>query len=316
MGLSDTYGKKLMQKNEYFADAFNGGLYHGNIEIDPQDLRELSTTELTILADGKRKSEFSQKFRDVLKEAVIKKDGKAYYLLLGIENQTNVNLAMPVRTYLYDALRYAKQVEDTSALHRKESKIKDSVKMSSTEFLSGWKYTDELKPVITLIVYYGTDEWDAPRSIHEMFSKEIDTEVLKYIPDYKINLIEPKKINDFNEFKTDFGKLMNVIAISDDKEKLKQESKNFNSIDNDIVRAINFYAGFDLKIPETGGTMKMAKGVADWREEIINEERVKLIATIDNMISELHLSLEKACQIANISVEDYERWKSSTANEK
>ena len=41
--------------------------------------------------------------RDVLKKAVIMNDGKLAYLLLGIENQTDINLAEPVRCMLYDA---------------------------------------------------------------------------------------------------------------------------------------------------------------------------------------------------------------------
>lgn len=45
-----------------------------------------------------------QKYRDVLKSAVFMENGKAAYLLLGIENQTSVHYAAPVKNLLYDAL--------------------------------------------------------------------------------------------------------------------------------------------------------------------------------------------------------------------
>lgn len=40
-----------------------------------------------------------QKYRDLLKSAAIMEDGEAAYVLLGIENQTEVHYAMPVKKY-------------------------------------------------------------------------------------------------------------------------------------------------------------------------------------------------------------------------
>lgn len=60
-----------------------------------------------------------QKYRDILKSAVIKQDDVAAYILLGLENQSDIHYAMPVRNNIYDALQYGKQVPDISARHRK-----------------------------------------------------------------------------------------------------------------------------------------------------------------------------------------------------
>ena len=51
-----------------------------------------------------------QKYLDPLKTATIMEDGEATYKLLGIENQTEVHYAMPVRNMLYDAMQYNQQV--------------------------------------------------------------------------------------------------------------------------------------------------------------------------------------------------------------
>ena len=63
-----------------------------------------------------------QKYRDILKTAVIMQEVETYYLLLGIENQTDIHYAMPVRNMIYDALQYGRQVTDTAARHRKNRK--------------------------------------------------------------------------------------------------------------------------------------------------------------------------------------------------
>ncbi len=72
-----------------------------------------------------RRSRF--KYRDVLKSAIIKQDDEAAYLLLGIENQTDIHYAMPVRNIIYDALQYGKQVADIAAKHRASEEIQKGI---------------------------------------------------------------------------------------------------------------------------------------------------------------------------------------------
>ena len=54
--------------------------------------------------------------------------------ILGIENQSHVHYAMPVRNMLYDAMQLEKQVRDLASQHRKEGK-----NGTSEEYLSGMK---------------------------------------------------------------------------------------------------------------------------------------------------------------------------------
>lgn len=107
-----------------------------------------------------------QKYRDILKSAVVMQEDEAAYILLGIENQTDIHYAMPVRNMIYDALQYGKQVADTAANHRKNNK--SFRKCTSGEYLSGFYKEDVLKPVVTLVIHFGADEWDAPLSLYEM----------------------------------------------------------------------------------------------------------------------------------------------------
>ena len=56
---------------------------------------------------------------------------------------------MAVKNMLYDALQYAKQVEEAKKSYRDKNKTAD-IKLSSEEFLSGFRKQDKLMPVITL----------------------------------------------------------------------------------------------------------------------------------------------------------------------
>lgn len=48
MGTADTVTKAYMRENAVFADAFNYLLYDGRPVIEPEKLKELDTTEITL----------------------------------------------------------------------------------------------------------------------------------------------------------------------------------------------------------------------------------------------------------------------------
>ena len=125
MGMTDTVTKEYMRGNKVFADAFNYLIYGGEQVVKPALLQELDTTEIAIpfaLDEEENTTEEAvQKYRDVLKSTVIMQDAKASYILLGVENQTDVHYAMPVRNIIYDALQYGKQVSEVAKKHKNQS---------------------------------------------------------------------------------------------------------------------------------------------------------------------------------------------------
>ena len=125
MGMADTVTKQYMRENTVFADAFNFLLYDGENVIQPDKLKELDTTELAVpfAVDNtdNRQSEAVQKYRDILKMTTVMTDDKAAYVLFGVEAQTDIHYAMPVRNVIYDALQYGRQVTEVSKRNRKNS---------------------------------------------------------------------------------------------------------------------------------------------------------------------------------------------------
>lgn len=155
IGAVDTITKAYIRENEVFADAFNYFIYQGRQVINPENLKELDTTEIILPMGAVEKNTEKplnavQKYRDVLKSATIMVDNRSAYILLGVENQINVHYAMPVRNMIYDALQYGQQIADISAVHRREKK--NSKEHSKSEFLSGFYKEDKLLPVITEVV--------------------------------------------------------------------------------------------------------------------------------------------------------------------
>jgi len=73
------------------------------------------------------------------------------------------------------------------------------------------------------VIYFGSDEWDAPKSIYDMLSVK-DTRLLKFVQDYKLNLIAPASIpdEDFEKFHTELKQALKYVKYSSDKNKLKQ----------------------------------------------------------------------------------------------
>ena len=234
MGTADMVTKEYMRENAVFADAFNYLIYNGKKVIDPAKLKEIDPTEIALpfgdeekagedkkgkvqetewssVKNGSvrkktagragKKTDAVQKYRDILKSAVIKQDEKMSYVLLGIENQTDVHYAMPVRNAIYDALQYGRQVADIAAEHRRNKK--DFTGKSNGEYLSGFLKEDCIKPVITLVIHFGAEEWDGPLSLHEMMSVS-DIEILSFVENYRIHLIDPAKLTEeqLNKFST------------------------------------------------------------------------------------------------------------------
>ncbi len=133
-----------MQDSTTFADAFNFLLYGGRQVIRPEQLRPLDTTAIALPYGGEGQPEPIQRFRDVLKMVTAMEDGKRAYLVLGIENQSQIHYAMPVRNMLYDAIQYMTQVEE----RRKARRENGEKTQAEEEYLSGFRSSDKLLPVV------------------------------------------------------------------------------------------------------------------------------------------------------------------------
>ena len=118
-------------------------------------------------------------------------------------------------------------------------------------------------PVITLTVYFGAKEWDAPRCLKDMFPEDINTDILNEVDDYKLHLIIPAEIEDFSLFKTELGIAMKYIAASENPEKIEALSKDvaFESVSAETVHLINECTRSNIVVLEGEEVINMCKGL-------------------------------------------------------
>lgn len=295
MGKIDTCTKDYVKDNAIFADIFNHFLYQGEQKIAPEDLLAVDTTKISVPYGADGSGVPVQKYRDHLGILTAKTDQSAVYLLLGIENQGEIHYAMPVKCMIYDALDYASQVERAAKSHRKgkqkeknektvqsdrlQTEDKGEIKITSGEYLTGFYKEDHLIPVITLVIYFGANEWDGPRNLHEMFAIQ-DKKILSYIPNYEINLLAPQEMKDeeIAQFQTDFREVMLFCKYMKDKEKLSElfrKNPAYRNMDQKAIRVIEAVANTKIQVNEKEAKGNMCEGLQGIIDDAIQEEKKK-----------------------------------------
>ena len=267
MSLQDTVTKQYVSDPKVFADAFNYLIYDGEQVIRPEQLTDLDATQFAIpyREEEEGKPEATQKYRDVLKTLAVKTDEHCTYLVLGIENQSNVHYAMPVRNMLYDAMQYEKQVRQLAAAHRKKHDA-----ATSDEYLSGMSREDKIAPVITLVINFGSKRWDGPIRLHEMFSEQPE-HILRLIPDYQVLLIDPMSMAD-----TDLGRLnsslrevLSYIKYQHDQEQMQrllQEDNRFSELEQNAALVIQATTKTELNIKPNAEVVDMCEAIRQMME--------------------------------------------------
>lgn len=298
MGKVDIATKQYMSHRDVIADVFNFYIYDGRQVIKPEKLQKIDTAEVA-LPYGNDAEIAVQKLRDNIMLWTMAMDDKAAYAVLGIENQDKIHYAMAVKNMLYDALQYAKQVEEAKRSYR-NGLNKKRIKLNSEEFLSGLKKADRLMPVITLVVYFGDKDWDGAKSIHEMLSAD-DDELLSYVPNYKINLIEPAKISDedYDKFKTDVGSVLQFIKHQSDEDGSWIKGKTrFKHVEKEAVELINLITGSKITGEEKEEVVDMCRA---WENSINNAMREGMRE------GELKGKIEILYEECNMSIHDIAR---------
>lgn len=249
-----------------------------------------------------------QKYRDLLKTATIMEDGEAAYVLLGIENQTEVHYAMPVRNMLYDAMQYNQQVTDIAEKHKGQKGSKRYQKISNGEFLSGFYKNNKLILVITLVLFFNPGEWDGPRSLFDML--DISNPIFKkYAQDYKIHIISPKEIleSDLKKFSSSLREVIGCIKYSNDKNKLAafiQDNPRMN-MEVEAARVIEVITHTHIKREEVDdmGNVNMCKAIQEMIQDGRDEGRVQLLVTL---IQSGDISLQRAAALMNMTPEEFQ----------
>jgi hypothetical protein len=245
-------------------------------------------------------------------------DANGAYVILAVESQSYIDYSMPVRAIMYDAIQYAKQVKEIAAKHKLEGTHKG---ISSDEFLSGFYKSDNLLPVITLVIYFADKEWDGPMSLHEMF-KEKDEHLMSFVSDYKLNLIAPAFLReeDCDLFHSSLKKVLLFIKYSKNKEKVKELVENdeaFHHMDREAVEVINICTGAQLPVKEDEEAVDMCQAIKELMEDAAAEAKAEgkaegevlgTFKAIQSLMNSMKTSAEQAMKILEIPESEIQQY--------
>ena len=93
--------------------------------------------------------------------------GGSILRLVALKAQETVDYGMPLRCMNYDAQEYLRQAR---AIQRKNGKAGEY--RNASERMGRLRSTDRLFPVYTVCLYHGTDPWDGPLHLSDMFLDE------------------------------------------------------------------------------------------------------------------------------------------------
>lgn len=246
MAEKDIAMKMYLKKRVRYADIYNAVMFGGRQVIKAEELTELNSESSFIIDGIKLLNSMGKKNEKNAKRAVwryrdiIMKWHGMLLMVLACEVQDKIHHAMPVRGMLYDALSYTDQI---SRIREKSDNAGKS--LDSAEFFSGFGKTDRLCPVVTLVLYYGKEEWNGSLELYDMFGFEDEADrkfIERFVNNYKVNIVDVSKIEDLSIYQSDLKEVFGLIKCRNDKNKLlryiNDNRKFFETVDYETVNAI------------------------------------------------------------------------------
>lgn len=168
---------------------------------------------------------------------------------------------------------------------RSGGKEEGSSFLTQEEYLSRFRKGDRICPVITIVFYYDLREWDGATDLYEMFQIE-ETEVWrKFLPNYRINLVDAGNVQDLKVFRSDLQQIFGMLKCRGGGEELlkyiEENRQYFEKVDRETYEALKVLLHSrkmlkDIGEPESGReeinmcqALKeiYADGVTEGREE-------------------------------------------------
>lgn len=206
----DLSEKMLLEYPDVFADAGNVCLFHGEQVIRAESLQPLPQETIYKESDG-RLREHRGDVRMRIKENGVE------LALLYVENQNGISNIMPLRDLGYTYSGYQKQFRDLK---------KENEKSNRFYGMEGVGRNQKLLPVISLVFYYGAEEWAAPVRLKEMLEipEGEDGRWGSLIEDHRIHLVDLSCQNEeqVDQYRSDLWYIVKCLQCGKDREKYKK----------------------------------------------------------------------------------------------
>ena len=248
MGRKDEYQYDYLDDNERFADQINGALFHGVQVVKADELEPADMQSVYLGREAGRREDY----KTISDKTRMWRGGLLH--IISLQNQSYADYRMVLRNMLSESIGYHKQWRRRKAAHERAGDLAPG----TDAFLSGMERDEKFIPIITLVVYCGTEHgWDGARCLHDLL--EIDERLKQYVTNYTLNLYDCHAHDTFDEYRTGLRQLFEVIRYGRDKEELSRvmeaNREAYSSIDRETKELLEVVA--DVKIPEEySGTEK------------------------------------------------------------
>ena len=268
MGKADVNVNIWLSEKNRFANLFNGVIYGGENVILAEDLEEVNPVSSVNVKNRVGKTKSMKKYRDI----IMRWKNQATLVLLANEAQDKIHYAMPHKVMLYDGMDYETQIRNnwerfTEGRRQAKKTGQPLEHLTAGEYLSRFRRTDRLTPIISLVFYYGSEPWDGPVDLYDMFrleGTEKEKAILeKYLPNYRINLVDAERLEEIERFSEDLQVILTMLRYRDSKEELtdyiNENKKFFQNVDYETSQAMKAFLN-----------MKQIPGEAEHKEEMID----------------------------------------------
>ncbi|MCC8106371.1 MAG: Rpn family recombination-promoting nuclease/putative transposase [Clostridiales bacterium] len=288
MAEKDVTEKLLEDYPDVFADIVNVLVYDGEDRVNAADLEATGA-----VSQYKAANVIHSQERDVAKYW---KKGQVRIGLLGLENQSSRNPDIALRVISYDGAAYRDELNQG----------------------------EERYPVVTLVLYFGTDQrWgQKSRSLCSVIGTP-DEKLARFINDYKANVFEIAWLDDETvaKFKSDFRIVADYFVQMRKNHDYVPSAEVMDHVEEvlNLMAAVSGDRRFEVAQNEVA-ERKVSK-MEDWLTRRLNnaadeaaakataEAKAKaaetLINNVDSLIKKLGFSKEEACDALNHSTEDY-----------
>ena len=231
----DVSWKEYFRDDERYADVINGIGCGGLQLVAGEDMQEAEQQTILgrmfgLAGRGKR-----LRTRDVVRKVAF----GVSFAIVGLENQEMVDYGMPLRCLEQDVGDYEKQAQ------KLRKKVRKQKGLGTEEYLYGFAKGSRLYPVVTFVLYGGREPWDGPKSLHEMLDMEgLPEKMRALVVDYPMHLVDIRRLENTNVFKTDVKQVFDFIRCSGDKQKLLelvQSDGHFKQMEEDAYEVVTNY---------------------------------------------------------------------------
>ena len=252
MGKKDAYQFDYLDDNKRFADQINGALFGGKQVVKPEEL-EPEDSQIVSVGLSTALTRRTGNAKTIVDKARIWK-GTRFHIFV-VENQNYVDYQMVLRNMLSEGIGYRKQWRQKRRAHREQKDL-----AGKDEYLSGIRQKEKFTPIITLVVYFGTEHtWDGAKCLYDLL--DIDDALKRYVTNYKLNLYDCQEHDTFGEYRTGLRQVFEAVRYAGDKEKLRQimeeNRESYSSIDSDTKEMLEAVA--NVKIAEQFKTIEKGK---------------------------------------------------------